>query len=118
MTARRRHRGFISATITNCATSAPIAGRACRWAAVCSVRPLADGTLTSNFGVAPGSYTATVTAPNYGTGHQRSPDGDEQQHHNFALCLNGQPVMAATALPVHHGRDAVPPNNAVDRVER
>ena len=107
-------RGFISATITNCATAAPIAGASVSLGGGLFRSTKADGTLASNFGVAPGSYTATVTAPNYGPATSGTLTVTNGNTTNFALCLNGQPVMAASPPVSITAEDAVPPNNAVD----
>ena len=107
-------RGLLAADITTCGSGLPIQGADVTVAGGFFRTTNAAGQLQSNIGLAPGTYSATVSKIGLDSVTNNALVVSNGGTTTFTACLVGQPIVNADTPLVISAENAVPPNNAAD----
>lgn len=107
-------RGNVSATITNCSSSAPVAGATVVLGGGFFRTTNANGNFSSDIVAAPDTYSASVTAPGYAPATAPAVVVTNGATTNLALCLEGVPSINSSAPVTIVSESFAPANNALD----
>ncbi len=110
-------RGFLAASITNCASGLPLAGATVTATGGYFRTTNAGGTLPSNIGLSPGTYSATASFPGYASSTNNSLVITNAGTTTFSTCLVGTPTMNAANPVTISAESIVPANGAIDPAE-
>lgn len=107
-------KGQIAATITDCTSSAPIAGVNVSVAGGFFRSTNATGNFGSNIGVAPGTYAISASKLGYGAVSNPALVVTNGTTTTYTACMNGVPVINASTPISIVSESFVPANNALD----